>query len=91
MSGWSKTERAVNSCRARSSTTLCRELPPSRLERQPIPSRNNPLGMKGVGELGMIGAPPAVINALCDALGIEHLDMPATPERVWRAAQSVSR
>ena len=61
------------------------------LDRLPIPSRNNPLGMKGVGEVGTIGAPPAVINALCDALGVAHVDMPATPERVWRAAQSVPR
>ncbi len=35
--------------------------------------------------MGAIGAPPAVINAVCDALGVEHIDMPATPERVWRA------
>ena len=46
---------------------------------------HNPLGVKGVGEVGSIGAPPAVINALCDAIGVRHIDMPATPERVWRA------
>ena len=48
------------------------------------------LGIKGAGEAGAIGAPPAVINALVDALsdyGIEHIDMPATPERVWAAIQ----
>ena len=52
---------------------------------------HNPLGVKGVGEVGSIGVPPAVINAVVDALseyGIEHLDMPATPERVWRAIQT---
>ena len=49
---------------------------------------SNPLGVKGCGEAGAIGATPAVINAITDALGIEGLDMPATPERVWRAAQS---
>jgi carbon-monoxide dehydrogenase large subunit len=48
---------------------------------------HNPLGVKGVGEVGAIGVPPAVINAVVDALahlGVEHMDMPATPERVWR-------
>ena len=49
------------------------------------PSPSNPLGMKGCGEAGAIGAPAAVINAVCDALAIDHLDMPATAERVWRA------
>jgi carbon-monoxide dehydrogenase large subunit len=51
---------------------------------------HNPLGVKGVGEVGSIGVPPAVINAVVDALsaaGVEHIDMPATPERVWRALQ----
>jgi carbon-monoxide dehydrogenase large subunit len=49
---------------------------------------HNPLGVKGVGEVGSIGVPPAVINAIVDALseyGVRHVDMPATPERVWRA------
>jgi aerobic carbon-monoxide dehydrogenase large subunit len=51
---------------------------------------HNPLGAKGVGEVGSIGVPPAVINAVVDALskyGVDHIDMPATPERVWRAIQ----
>ncbi len=49
---------------------------------------HNPLGVKGVGEVGAIGVPPAVINAVLDALaplGVTHIDMPATPEKVWRA------
>ncbi len=49
---------------------------------------HNPLGSKGVGEVGAIGSPPAVINAVVDALahmGVRHLEMPASPERVWRA------
>jgi len=50
-----------------------------------IPTMNNPLGMKGVAEVGCIGAPAAVMNAVIDALGGRHLDMPATPEAVWRA------
>ena len=48
---------------------------------------HNPLGVKGVGEVGSIGVPPAVINAIVDAtahLGVRHIDMPATPEKVWR-------
>jgi carbon-monoxide dehydrogenase large subunit len=52
-----------------------------------VPCRTNALGMKGAGEAGAIGAPPAVINALVDALaayGVTHVDMPATPETVWR-------
>ena len=53
-----------------------------------VPARNNPLGIKGAGEAGTVGALPAVMNAVNDALkalGIRHFDMPATPERVWRA------
>ena len=45
---------------------------------------NNPLGIKGAGEAGAIGAPPAVINAVCNALNIDHIDMPAKPEKVWQ-------
>ena len=53
----------------------------------PVPAKTNPLGAKGCGEAGCAGALPSVMNALVDALseyGIRHLDMPATPERVWR-------
>ncbi len=46
---------------------------------------NNPLGMKGCGEAGAIGSPPAIINAITDAIGNNDLSMPATPEKVWRA------
>jgi aerobic carbon-monoxide dehydrogenase large subunit len=48
----------------------------------------NPLGVKGAGEGGCVAAPPAVMNAILDAMrphGIRHIDMPATPERIWRA------
>ena len=48
---------------------------------------HNPLGVKGCGEAGAIGSPPALINALTDALGIKDLAMPATPQRVWQAIQ----
>jgi carbon-monoxide dehydrogenase large subunit len=53
-----------------------------------VPSTTNPLGIKGAGEAGATGAPPAVISAILDALrpfGIEHIDMPATPNRIWQA------
>jgi len=53
-----------------------------------VPATTNPLGIKGAGEAGATGAPPAVIGAILDALrplGIEHIDMPATPHRVWQA------
>jgi aerobic carbon-monoxide dehydrogenase large subunit len=54
----------------------------------PVPTATNPLGVKGAGEAGCVGAMPAVANALVDALshlGIRHIEMPATPERLWRA------
>jgi aerobic carbon-monoxide dehydrogenase large subunit len=53
-----------------------------------VPTRTNPLGVKGAGEAGCVGALPAVANALVDALspfGVRHIEMPATPERIWRA------
>jgi len=56
-----------------------------------VPATTNPLGAKGCGEAGCAGALPSVMNALVDAvaeLGIRHIDMPATPERVWRAIRS---
>ena len=56
----------------------------------PVPATTNPLGAKGCGEAGCAGALPSVMNALVDALseyGISNIDMPATPERVWRAIQ----
>jgi carbon-monoxide dehydrogenase large subunit len=60
-------------------------------DHEDAPSATNPLGVKGAGEGGAIGAPAAVANAVLDALsayGIEHLDPPYTAERVWRALQT---
>jgi len=57
-------------------------------EHHPVPAKTNPLGTKGCGEAGCAGALVSVMNAIVDALsefGIRHIDMPATPERVWRA------
>jgi carbon-monoxide dehydrogenase large subunit len=60
-----------------------------------VPTKGNPLGVKGAGEAGAVGAPPAVINAIVDAMhrraGIRHIDMPATPHRVWTLLHQESR
>jgi carbon-monoxide dehydrogenase large subunit len=64
------------------------DLPALEFSYNVVPCRTNPLGVKGAGEAGAIGAPPALMNAVLDAvaeLGIETLDMPLTPERLWRA------
>jgi carbon-monoxide dehydrogenase large subunit len=59
-----------------------------KVESNPVPTKTNPLGVKGAGEAGCVGALPAVANAVVDALaefGVRHIEMPATPERIWRA------
>ena len=64
------------------------DLPDIEVDLLEIPCLSNPLGVKGAGEAGAVGSPPAVMNAVLDALanrGVKHLDMPATPETVWRA------
>ena len=61
------------------------------MDDNPVPTKTNPLGVKGGGETGTVGALPAIANALVDALselGIRHVPMPATPERLWRAMQN---
>ncbi|HKT16800.1 MAG TPA: xanthine dehydrogenase family protein molybdopterin-binding subunit [Stellaceae bacterium] len=63
-------------------------------EENPVPTKTNPLGVKGAGEAGNVGALAAIMNAVVDALaplGIAHIDMPATPERVWRAIEEARR
>ena len=58
-----------------------------------IPAKTNPLGIKGIGEAGTIAAPPTVVNAVLDALrelGVDHLDMPLTPARIWQAAKQAA-
>ncbi|HYW91129.1 MAG TPA: xanthine dehydrogenase family protein molybdopterin-binding subunit [Gammaproteobacteria bacterium] len=70
------------------------DLPALDVTLRPVPCRSNPLGVKGVGEAGTVGALPAGMNAILDALrraGVAHLDMPATPARVWRALQEAGR
>ena len=69
------------------------ELPSFELVTSETPTPLNPLGVKGIGEAGTIGATPAVQNAVIDAvahLGVRHIDMPTTPERVWTAIQKAS-
>ncbi|MBW8758329.1 MAG: xanthine dehydrogenase family protein molybdopterin-binding subunit [Burkholderiales bacterium] len=61
------------------------DLPSYQVDHTVTPCTHNPLGVKGCGEAGAIGSPPAYINALTDALGVRDIAMPATPERVWRA------
>jgi carbon-monoxide dehydrogenase large subunit len=60
------------------------------LDRHPVPTATNPMGVKGAGECGTVGALAVMMNAINDALrplGIRNLQMPATPDRVWRAIQ----
>lgn len=61
------------------------DMPPLELLETSTPNPNNGFGAKGAGEAGCIGAPPAIVNAVCDALDVDHVEMPLTPEAVWRA------
>ncbi len=70
------------------------DLPGYTAGRITTPCPNNPLGAKGIGESGAVGAPAAVVNAIVDALapfGVEHVDMPVTPEKVWRLIHGAER
>jgi carbon-monoxide dehydrogenase large subunit len=63
-------------------------------ESNEVPTPTNPLGVKGAGEAGTVGALPAVVNAIVDALspfGIDHIDMPVTSEKIWRALRDARR
>ena len=64
------------------------DLPPFEISLAELPTVRNPLGVKGAGQAGCIAAPQTIVHAILDALaplGIDHIDMPATPERIWRA------
>ena len=63
------------------------EIPHIQTDRTVTPSPTNPLGVKGIGEAGTIASTPAVVSAVCDALGVRDIDMPLQPERVWNAMQ----
>ena len=71
------------------------DAPSFTFETRNVPCKTNPLGVKGAGEAGAIGSCPALINAVCDALwrayGIRHVDMPATPPRIWSAIEKARR
>ena len=62
-------------------------LPSFNVDSTETPTPRNPLGAKGIGEAATIGSTPAIVNAVMDALGVRHLDMPLRPEKVWRALQ----
>jgi carbon-monoxide dehydrogenase large subunit len=69
------------------------EVPTFELAGMETPTTYNPLGAKGIGEAGTIGSTPAVQNAIVDAvahLGVRHIDMPASPQRVWQALRAAS-
>jgi carbon-monoxide dehydrogenase large subunit len=67
------------------------DVPSFKVDTKVTACTHNPLGVKGCGEAGAIGSPPAVINAITDALGIKDIAMPATAERVWRALNAKGR
>ncbi len=70
------------------------DLPDIEVDLIEVPCETNPLGVKGAGEAGAVGSPPAVMNALVDALsgdGVSHIDMPATPETIWKAIAGAKR
>ena len=64
------------------------DLPDIEVDFIEVPCETNPLGVKGAGEAGAVGAPPAVVNALIHALAVKQIDMPATPEVVWKALRA---
>jgi aerobic carbon-monoxide dehydrogenase large subunit len=67
------------------------DVPATEMDFHNVPCKTNPLGVKSIGEAGSVGAPPTVINAILDALrplGVKHIDMPATPLRVWEAVRA---
>src|SRR6266850_2597040 len=67
------------------------DVPTFKVGTKETPCTHNPLGVKGCGEAGAIGAPAAVMNALTDALGLRDIEMPATPQRIWRACQEMKK
>jgi carbon-monoxide dehydrogenase large subunit len=69
------------------------QMPSFELDRTVTPTPHNPLGAKGAGDVSNPAVPPAIVNAVCDALsdlGVKHIEMPVTPEKVWRAMQQAS-
>jgi carbon-monoxide dehydrogenase large subunit len=70
------------------------DAPDIAVSNRPVPTKTNPVGAKGCGEAGCSGGLPTVMNALIDALseyGIRHIEMPATPARIWQAIQQATQ
>ena len=70
------------------------EMPEFELSRTVTPTPVNPMGAKGAGDVSQPAVAPAIVNALCDALsdlGMRHIDIPATPEKIWRVMQGQPR
>jgi len=67
------------------------DLPSFKVSTSNTPCPSNPLGIKGCGEAGAIGSPPAVINAITDAIGITDIAMPASPSTVWAAIRAATK
>ncbi len=86
-SGQNLTGSFMDYCMPRADT-----MPSMEITSNPVPTKRNPLGAKGAGEAGTVGALPAIVNAVIDALaplGVKSLDMPATSERIWQAMRGV--
>jgi carbon-monoxide dehydrogenase large subunit len=62
-------------------------MPTMELSFNPVPTPHNDLGVKGIGEGGTCAALGVIVSAVCDALGVSHIDMPMTPQAVWKALQ----
>ncbi len=65
------------------------DMPPIKFSYNEVLCTTNPLGIKGAGEAGAIGAPPAVVNAVCNALGLKHIDMPMKPQKIWKILSKI--
>ena len=79
---------------SQSGTSTAVEVPDWETDFTVTPSPHHPLGAKGIGESATVGSPPAIVNAICDALaplGVRHVDMPCTPSRVWEAMMREGR
>ncbi|HZK90428.1 MAG TPA: hypothetical protein VFC56_09805 [Stellaceae bacterium] len=67
------------------------DFPSIEVDFNPVRNPSNEFGVKGIGEGGACGAPPSIVSAVADALGLAHVDMPLTPEVVWRAMRQSRR
>ena len=85
-SGQNLTGSFMDYCMPRADT-----MPYMEITSNPVPTKRNPLGAKGAGEAGTVGALPAIVNAVLDALaplGVTHIEMPTTSQRIWQAMRN---